>query len=70
MSSVVPDNLRGSQRQAEDWRSGYPHPAPRRDGGGLPRGLLLTGLVVAGLGLMAWHYIGPDIRRYIKISNM
>lgn len=70
MSSVAQDNLRGSQRQGDDWRSDYARLAPRRDGGGLPRGLLVTGLVMVGLGVLAWRYIGPDLRRYIKISNM
>jgi hypothetical protein len=32
--------------------------------------LLVTGLVVVGLGLMAWNYLGPDIRHYLKIRNM
>jgi hypothetical protein len=31
---------------------------------------LVTGLVVVGLGVMAWNYLGPDLRRYLKISNM
>jgi hypothetical protein len=33
-------------------------------------GLLVAGVVVLGLGLMAWSYLGPDLRRYLKISNM
>ncbi len=33
-------------------------------------GLLLAGLVAAGLGALAWYYLGPDIRRYMKIRDM
>jgi hypothetical protein len=39
------------------------------DGGGVP-GWLITGLVVAGLGYFAWKFIGPDLRRYMKIRSM
>jgi hypothetical protein len=70
MSSVLPDNMRSAQRQGEDWQAVYPPPAPQRNVGGPPWRLLLTGLVVVGVGLMCWNYLGPDIKRYIKISNM
>jgi hypothetical protein len=30
----------------------------------------VTGLAVVGLGALAWTYLGPDLRRYLKISNM
>jgi hypothetical protein len=33
-------------------------------------GWLLAGLAVAGLGALTWYYIGPDVRRYMKIRNM
>jgi hypothetical protein len=36
---------------------------------GLP-GWVVSGLVVAGLGLLAWQYLGPDLRRYLKIRSM
>jgi len=26
--------------------------------------------VAVGLGIWAWTYLGPDLRRYIKISRM
>jgi hypothetical protein len=32
--------------------------------------MLITGVVVVGLGILAWSYLGPDLRRYIKIHNM
>jgi hypothetical protein len=31
---------------------------------------VLAGLVVVGLGALAWYYIGPDVIRYQKIRNM
>jgi hypothetical protein len=33
-------------------------------------GLLLAGLAVVGLGALALYYLGPDLRRYLKIRNM
>jgi hypothetical protein len=33
-------------------------------------GLLLAGLAVLGLGVLAWSYFGPEIRRYIKVARM
>ena len=68
MSTVGPEKLRPAPQQGESWRAGYP--APARDSGGPRWGLLLTGLVVVGLGVMAWNYLGPDLRRYMKIRNM
>jgi hypothetical protein len=71
MSSVMPDNLRAQQQYpGGDWRSGYQSLPVRRDGSTLPRDLVVAGLVVAGLGLLAWHYLGPDLRRYLKMTNM
>jgi len=42
----------------------------QHESSGPPWALLLTGLVVVGLGAMAWSYLGPDLRRYLKIRNM
>jgi hypothetical protein len=33
-------------------------------------GLLIAGVVVVGLGFLAWSYLGPDLRRYMKIHSM
>lgn len=33
-------------------------------------GRLLAGLAVVGLGALALYYLGPDLRRYLKIRNM
>jgi hypothetical protein len=43
---------------------------PNSDAGGPPLALIGAGLVIAGIGLMAWNYLGPDLRRYIKMSSM
>jgi hypothetical protein len=37
---------------------------------GFPWGLVLTGAAVVGLGLLAWQFLGPDVKRYLKIRNM
>ena len=37
---------------------------------GPPVGLLVAGAVVLGLGILAWTYLGPDLRRYMKIHSM
>jgi hypothetical protein len=30
----------------------------------------VAGLVAVGLGVLAWYYLGPDLRRYIKMERM
>jgi hypothetical protein len=57
-------------RQQEEWRGGRLPVARPQESSGPPWGLLVTGLVIAGLGLMAWQYLGPDLRRYLKIRSM
>jgi hypothetical protein len=31
---------------------------------------VITGAAVVGLGFLAWKYLGPDLRRYLKMRNM
>jgi hypothetical protein len=38
--------------------------------GGGSAGLLIAGLVVVGLGALAFYTLGPDIKRYKKIRDM
>ena len=69
MSPGQSESLREWQRsEADEWRERYEMERTRRRGGS--GGWLLTGLAVAGLGLLAWYYLGPDLRRYMKIRNM
>lgn len=44
--------------------------ASQTSSGGLSTGWLLAGLAVVGLGALAWYYLGPDLKRYLKIRNM
>jgi hypothetical protein len=54
-------------RLPADWR----YPLARRSARSDPRTrILIAGAVAIGVGLLAWQYIGPDLRRYIKIHNM
>jgi hypothetical protein len=56
-------------RPGEEWRG--PHDVERghrRSGPGA--GLLVAGLAAVALGALAWSYLGPDLRRYLKIRNM
>jgi hypothetical protein len=67
-------------RMTYDQRTDYSRPAREPDmrtamvgrthrGGGVS-GWLLAGLALAGLGAAAWYYLGPDLKRYMKIRNM
>jgi hypothetical protein len=63
----------GMRRYAypEEERRGRYGVAERERGSGVPAGaLLLVGLGAIGLGFLAWHYLGPDLVRYMKIRNM
>jgi hypothetical protein len=64
------DGPRSVKGRGEDWRGEYPPPDRSRGRGGPPWGLIVTGLVVLGVGMMAWNYLGPDLRRYLKIERM
>lgn len=52
-----------------DW-GGRSYPARREEPFGVSRGWLIAGLVAVGVGAMAWHYFGPDMKRYLKIHSM
>jgi hypothetical protein len=32
--------------------------------------VIVAGVIMLGLGLAAWYYLGPDVKRYLKIRNM
>jgi hypothetical protein len=52
----------------EGWRPA--RLARRPEPAGPSTTLLVMGAVVVGLGLLAWYYVGPDLRRYLKIHSM
>ncbi len=54
-------------RLPDDWR----HPLSRRSARRDPNTkLLIVGAVAIGVGLLTWHYLGPDLKRYLKIHSM
>jgi hypothetical protein len=71
MSRVTSEGRDDLARGAGDEWRGRPARAGRRYGEGPSGGLLLAGLAAAGvLGALAWYYLGPDLKRYLKIRNM
>ena len=59
-----------ARSRGDGWGDWLPARARRAEPPGPSPGLLLAGLVVVGLGALAWYYIGPDVIRYQKIRNM
>jgi hypothetical protein len=70
MSRLASEPRHLSQRPGDEWqgRSELAERDRGRRGGGM--GLLIAGLAVIGLGALTWYYIGPDIRRYMKMRSM
>ena len=58
-----------SRLTGDDW-GGRSSPARRDRREGPPVEWVVAGVVVVGLGVLAWTYLGPDLRRYLKIHNM
>jgi hypothetical protein len=42
----------------------------RDDRGGLAPGVLIAGAAIIALGYLTWTYLGPDLKRYLKIHSM
>jgi hypothetical protein len=42
----------------------------RQEPFGVPNGMLVAGLVAVGIGLLAIYYVGPDVKRYMKLRDM
>jgi hypothetical protein len=70
MSTAGPESLGQNRLSTEDWRERYQPAGQMMTQAGPGLGLLLGGLALIGLGALAWAYLGPDIRRYIKMSQM
>jgi len=70
MSRLTSENVaRLEARPSEEWHGR--HPLRERDEGRRSSwSLLIGGLAVVGLGALAWYYLGPDLRRYMKIRSM
>ena len=70
MSRLTPERETSPSRPAEEeWRGRSM--MERRRSEASSSGLVVAGLVAAGvLGALAWYYLGPDLRRYMKIRNM
>jgi hypothetical protein len=60
----------GREYGEDDRRERYYYPPQRSESSGRSSGLLTTLLIAAGLGGLAWYYLGPDLRRYMKLRNM
>ncbi len=58
-----------AETSAGDWRGQYAT-MPHERSGGPPWGMILTTAAMVGLGIWAWQYLGPDLRRYLKIRSM
>lgn len=72
MSRLISDP-RGVLAHLKDDAEEWGHrmiPARRNEEAGISRGWLIAGITVIGLGVLAAYYIGPDVKRYMKIRNM
>jgi hypothetical protein len=63
MTSEYPERVYSSSEERQ------PRRPLQREGARRP-GLLLAGLAALGVGVLAWYYFAPDLRRYMKIRNM
>lgn len=70
MMNLTSDQRRALARMRPDgWELRSPLVRKGRDDGP-PVGWIVAGVVALGLGYMAWTYLGPDLRRYLKIHSM
>lgn len=72
MSGTPSNSLRSSLPPGPAYREGSDVTERGRGlfGGSELTTLLLVGAAGAGLALLAWNYLGPDLVRYMKIRNM
>jgi hypothetical protein len=45
-------------------------PRRREEPATVPVGWIIAGVALVGLGYLTWTYVGPDLRRYLKIHGM
>ena len=55
---------------SQPWRGRAAVTHTKAQGGGFPTGWAIAGLAALGLGALAWYYLGPDLKRYLKIERM
>ena len=70
MSSLSSESPTRSPRPVGEWHGHYDVAERRRGSGGSGSGLLIFGLAAVALGAAAWYYLGPDVRRYLKMRSM
>jgi hypothetical protein len=63
------NEMRTSGPPDREYRDYY-SPARRTESAITVLGLPLAGLAVVGLSALAWYYLGPELRRYLKLRNM
>jgi hypothetical protein len=63
------NEVRTTSGAGDDWRRQYTPDRHARSPDTVI-GLPLAGLVAVGIGALAWYYLGPDLRRYMKIRSM
>jgi hypothetical protein len=69
MSTLGSEMAGRSQQPYVEWPERYRRYA-ERERYETGRSLVVPGLVLLGLGALVWWWVGPDIRRYMKIRSM
>ncbi len=70
MSSMTTASQNQFEPRAEDRRDVYSLSAQARYDGGSSWWPLAMGVIAVGLSFAAWRYLGPDLKRYLKIERM
>jgi hypothetical protein len=61
----------GRNLSTQDWARGdQPSLLEGRGSGSPALAWIVAGAVVVGLGYLAWTYVGPDLKRYLKVQSM
>jgi hypothetical protein len=59
-----------SQMPTGDFRRYEAYAMPRHHGRDMEGSLIGVGLLALVVGGLAWYYLGPDIKRYMRIRAM